>query len=201
MVRHVDLLERNPSGIARLRSRSGAGIETQPRLRHRPDALRSQDEEGGRDAGRVRRDVTAFLSRLRRGHDPAARLARPAAAGHGTRGLHRVRRGVVALRLQRLEALRDWKRGLVEVAESIGLLREGDARLLVLTGAGVSAESGLRTFRDSNGLWEEHRVEDVASPEGFDRDPTLVWRFYSLRRNQAKTVEPNPGHQALAEVE
>jgi NAD-dependent deacetylase len=89
----------------------------------------------------------------------------------------------------------------VEVAEEIGLLREKNARLLVLTGAGVSAESGLATFRDSNGLWEQHRVEDVASPEGFTRDPDLVWRFYSLRRDQAKTVEPNPGHLALAEVE
>ena len=75
------------------------------------------------------------------------------------------------------------------------------ARLLVLTGAGVSAESGLATFRDSNGLWEQHRVEDVASPEGFVRDPHLVWKFYSLRREQAKTVEPNTGHRALAEVE
>ena len=75
------------------------------------------------------------------------------------------------------------------------------ARLLVLTGAGVSAESGLATFRDSNGLWEQHRVEDVASPEGFFRDSPLVWRFYSLRRDQAKTVEPNAGHFALADVE
>lgn len=75
------------------------------------------------------------------------------------------------------------------------------ARLLVLTGAGVSAESGLATFRDSNGLWEQHRVEDVASPDGFIRDPALVWKFYSLRRDQAKTVEPNAGHRALAEVE
>lgn len=74
-------------------------------------------------------------------------------------------------------------------------------RLLVLTGAGVSAESGLATFRDSNGLWEQHRVEDVASPDGFIRDPHLVWKFYSLRREQAKTVEPNAGHRALAEVE
>jgi len=80
-------------------------------------------------------------------------------------------------------------------------LREEGARLLVLTGAGVSAESGLATFRDSNGLWEQHRVEDVASPEGFIRDPVLVWKFYSLRRDQAKTVEPNPGHRAIAEVE
>ncbi len=76
-----------------------------------------------------------------------------------------------------------------------------NARLLVLTGAGVSAESGLATFRDSNGLWEQHRVEDVASPDGFERDPHLVWKFYSHRRDQAKTVEPNAGHRALAEVE
>lgn len=76
-----------------------------------------------------------------------------------------------------------------------------NARLLVLTGAGVSAESGLATFRDSNGLWEQHRVEDVASPEGFARDPELVWKFYSLRREQAKTVQPNPGHRAIAAVE
>lgn len=76
-----------------------------------------------------------------------------------------------------------------------------NTRLLVLTGAGVSAESGLATFRDSNGLWEQHRVEDVASPDGFIRDPELVWKFYSLRREQAKTVEPNAGHRALADVE
>ena len=81
------------------------------------------------------------------------------------------------------------------------VLRDENARLLVLTGAGVSAESGLATFRDSNGLWEQHRVEDVASPDGFIRDPALVWKFYSLRRDQAKTVEPNAGHHALAEVE
>jgi NAD-dependent deacetylase len=89
----------------------------------------------------------------------------------------------------------------VEVGEGLELLGEKEAHLLVLTGAGVSAESGLRTFRDSNGLWEEHRVEDVATPEGFDRDPELVWRFYSLRRNQAKSIEPNGGHRALAEIE
>lgn len=76
-----------------------------------------------------------------------------------------------------------------------------NSRLLVLTGAGVSAESGLATFRDSNGLWERHRVEDVATPEGFARDPGLVWRFYSGRREQAKAVEPNAGHRALAEME
>jgi len=88
-----------------------------------------------------------------------------------------------------------------DVGGGLEKLREANARLLVLTGAGVSAESGLATFRDSNGLWEQHRVEDVASPEGFIRDPGLVWTFYSLRREQAKGVEPNAGHRALAAVE
>lgn len=83
----------------------------------------------------------------------------------------------------------------------VSALELTNARLLILTGAGVSAESGLATFRDSNGLWEQHRVEDVASPEGFFRDPHLVWKFYSLRREQAKTVTPNAGHRALAAIE
>ena len=78
---------------------------------------------------------------------------------------------------------------------------DGDTRLLVLTGAGVSAESGIPTFRDANGLWEQHRVEDVASPEGFAADPALVWRFYSLRREAAAQIVPNAGHAALADVE
>ncbi|WP_035567449.1 SIR2 family NAD-dependent protein deacylase [Hymenobacter sp. IS2118] len=73
--------------------------------------------------------------------------------------------------------------------------------LVVLTGAGVSAESGIRTFRDSNGLWENHRVEDVASPEGFARDPALVLDFYNQRRAQARTVSPNAAHLALAGFE
>jgi NAD-dependent deacetylase len=71
----------------------------------------------------------------------------------------------------------------------------------VLTGAGVSAESGVPTFRGSDGLWEGHRVEDVATPEAFARDPALVWRFYNLRRAKLWTVRPNPGHHALAELE
>lgn len=75
------------------------------------------------------------------------------------------------------------------------------AKVVVLTGAGISAESGIRTFRDGNGLWEQHRVEDVASPEGWARDPALVWRFYSDRRAQALTVQPNPAHRALAALE
>ncbi len=74
-------------------------------------------------------------------------------------------------------------------------------RLLVLTGAGVSAESGVPTFRDANGLWENHPVEQVATPEGFRADPGLVWRFYSERRRKSRGVAPNPGHLALAEAE
>jgi len=77
---------------------------------------------------------------------------------------------------------------------------ERGMRVFVLTGAGVSAESGIRTFRDADGLWEQHRVEDVATPEGFRRDPRLVWRFYSERRLQAATVLPNPAHHALARL-
>lgn len=73
--------------------------------------------------------------------------------------------------------------------------------IVVLTGAGISAESGLRTFRDSNGLWEEHRVEDVATPEGFLADPGLVHRFYNQRRAQLAGVQPNPAHLALARLE
>ena len=71
--------------------------------------------------------------------------------------------------------------------------------LVVLTGAGVSAESGISTFRDSNGLWENHRFEDVASPAGFAKNPGLVLEFYNQRRAQARTVEPNAAHVALAE--
>lgn len=76
-----------------------------------------------------------------------------------------------------------------------------DSRVLVLTGAGVSAESGVPTFRGMNGLWEGHRVEEVASPDGFAANPSLVWRFYSLRRDGAAKVQPNPGHHALAKLE
>ncbi|MBF5044057.1 NAD-dependent deacylase [Aggregicoccus sp. 17bor-14] len=74
-------------------------------------------------------------------------------------------------------------------------------RLLVLTGAGVSAESGIPTFRGIDGLWERHPVQEVASPQGFRRDPALVWRFYSQRRQAAAGVQPNPGHRALVEWE
>ena len=73
-------------------------------------------------------------------------------------------------------------------------------RIVVLTGAGLSAESGLATFRDSDGLWERHRVEDVATPEAFRRNPALVMRFYDARRLGAASARPNPAHQALARL-
>jgi NAD-dependent deacetylase len=73
--------------------------------------------------------------------------------------------------------------------------------LLVLTGAGVSAESGVPTFRGIDGLWRTHPVETVASPDGFDADPALVWEFYSERRARAQDVAPNAGHAALARAE
>ncbi|MBN2868172.1 MAG: NAD-dependent deacylase [Flavobacteriaceae bacterium] len=73
--------------------------------------------------------------------------------------------------------------------------------LVVLTGAGMSAESGLKTFRDENGLWEGHDVMIVASPQGFASNPNLVLEFYNQRRRQLKTVQPNAAHEALAELE
>ena len=74
-------------------------------------------------------------------------------------------------------------------------------KLVVLTGAGVSAESGISTFRDSDGLWEQHRVEDVASIEGWYRNPALVLDFYNARRVQLQSVRPNVAHIAIAELE
>lgn len=74
-------------------------------------------------------------------------------------------------------------------------------KLVVLTGAGVSAESGIRTFRDSNGLWENHDIMEVASPEGWRRNRTLVQDFYNQRRKQARECQPNAAHLALAELE
>jgi NAD-dependent deacetylase len=74
-------------------------------------------------------------------------------------------------------------------------------RIVALTGAGMSAESGLRTFRDADGLWEGHDVMQVASPEGWYRDPELVLDFYNQRRRQLLQVQPNEGHELLAELE
>lgn len=74
-------------------------------------------------------------------------------------------------------------------------------RVVVLTGAGISAESGVPTFRDADGLWEGHRVEDVASPDAFDLQPSVVHRFYDARRAAIAGVDPNPAHFALARLE
>ena len=74
-------------------------------------------------------------------------------------------------------------------------------KLIVLTGAGISAESGLATFRDSGGLWEGHKVEDVATPEGWERNPALVLDFYNERRKSALKAKPNQAHIILAELE
>jgi len=79
-------------------------------------------------------------------------------------------------------------------------LKETD-NLFILTGAGISAESGLSTFRDSGGLWEGHDVREVASPAGWQENPSLVWDFYSKRRQQALAATPNAAHRALAAVE
>ena len=73
--------------------------------------------------------------------------------------------------------------------------------IVILTGAGVSAESGIDTFRDAGGLWEQHRVEDVATPEGFARDPDLVLRFYDMRRAAIQAKQPNAAHHALARLD
>src|SRR5580698_2597805 len=74
-------------------------------------------------------------------------------------------------------------------------------RVFCLTGAGISAESGLATFRGGGGLWDGHRVEEVATPEAWVADKALVWKFYSMRRRDALAAEPNAGHRALARLE
>ena len=73
--------------------------------------------------------------------------------------------------------------------------------IFILTGAGISAESGLGTFRGPDGLWEGHRVEDVATPEAFRRDPALVQKFYDMRRERLREVAPNAAHRALARLD
>lgn len=73
--------------------------------------------------------------------------------------------------------------------------------IFILTGAGISAESGIQTFRGSDGLWEGHRLEDVASPGGFQRDPSMVYRFYDMRRTKIREAAPNAAHFALARLE
>ncbi|MBA4747593.1 MAG: NAD-dependent deacylase [Sphingopyxis sp.] len=77
----------------------------------------------------------------------------------------------------------------------------GIGNIVILTGAGVSAESGIGTFRDNGGLWEQHRVEDVATPQAFARDPDLVHRFYDMRRAAIQAAQPNAAHEALAKLD
>ena len=89
----------------------------------------------------------------------------------------------------------------MSLQNSIGIKHSKMKKLVILSGAGMSAESGIRTFRDAGGLWEGHNVMDVASPEGWARDPLLVTEFYNQRRMQLAEVGPNAGHLALQELE
>lgn len=113
-------------------------------------------------------------------------------------------------RLHRLSRFRRNKRQLRQRLRQRAFFRDGvmpeqmeKPRVLVLTGAGISAESGIRTFRAADGLWEEHKVEDVATPEGYARNPKLVQDFYNARRRQLQQPEiaPNAAHLALARLE
>ena len=85
--------------------------------------------------------------------------------------------------------------------ESASALLRQAKRIAVLTGAGISAESGVPTFRGADGLWNQYRAEDLATPRAFARDPELVWQWYDWRRNVIAQVKPNAGHLALAEIE
>lgn len=80
-------------------------------------------------------------------------------------------------------------------------MKRSNTKIVILTGAGISAESGLGTFRDTEGLWAMHKIEDVATPEGFARNPALVQEFYNARRAQAAHASPNPAHLALATLQ
>lgn len=96
-----------------------------------------------------------------------------------------------------------FRQRIFERDRNIEIARHPLPRVVVLTGAGISAESGIRTFRAADGLWEEHKVEDVATPEGFARDPEKVQAFYNARRRQLQQpeIKPNAAHDALAELE
>ena len=87
---------------------------------------------------------------------------------------------------------------------SFGILKDkvANARsLTILTGAGISADSGVPTFRGADGLWRNFRAEDLATPEAFERDPRLVWEWYNWRRELLATKKPNPAHDTLVELE
>lgn len=117
---------------------------------------------------------------------------------------------MLSRRLHRLSRFRKNKRLLHQRLRQRAFFRDRACselhekpRIVVLTGAGISAESGIRTFRAEDGLWEDHRVEDVATPEGFARDPQRVQRFYNDRRSQLQLpeIQPNAAHLALAKLE
>jgi len=80
-------------------------------------------------------------------------------------------------------------------------MREDISNILILTGAGISAESGVATFRDSDGLWEKHDWREIATPEAFAENPQLVYDFYNARREGVRSVSPNPAHHAIARLE
>src|SRR5438128_16496 len=86
------------------------------------------------------------------------------------------------------------------IAKAVSYITSAKA-VCVLTGAGISAESGIKTFRDAGGLWEDHSIDKVATPEGFSEDPELVWNFYNARRRAAEAAAPNAAHRALARLE
>jgi NAD-dependent deacetylase len=100
-----------------------------------------------------------------------------------------------------MHPLADEQRDPQEALARAALVLRRAEYVSVLTGAGVSAESGVATFRGAGGLWEGQRIEDVATPRAFARNPELVWRFYNLRRANLRSVKPNPGHHALARLE
>src|SRR5579863_1032033 len=99
--------------------------------------------------------------------------------------------------------MRDWQRMLLKnmPIESARALLQAARSIAVLTGAGISAESGVPTFRGAGGMWKQFRAEDLATPQAFRRDPRLCWEWYDWRRSLLAKVQPNPGHSALAELE
>src|SRR5687767_3230272 len=88
-----------------------------------------------------------------------------------------------------------------EQLKTVRTLLEHAKNIVILTGAGISAESGIPTFRDAGGLWRNYRAQDLATPQAFARDPRTVWEWYDWRRATVASAQPNPGHHALAELE
>lgn len=90
---------------------------------------------------------------------------------------------------------------MTDVLETAAQILSRSKALAILTGAGISAESGVPTFRGKDGYWQNYRTEELATPQAFQRNPTLVWEWYSMRRNLLASVRPNPAHYAIAEME